>query len=158
MRTIIILATLLGIAQEARAADRYLCTLWAREAVRIDLETSTDPAVVNANLAKIIDMAERLYHRCLLLETEQPALPDVPERSTEGWARSMLEHVQQPQGTVPAGDAPSPRFSCESASGCLDVGSPEWKAYCRKNWRTYRESDDTVIRAGSGGRRVLCPA
>lgn len=142
----------------ANAADPYLCTLWARELVRIELETSTEREVVNASLATITDMAERAFHRCLLFETEQPALPDVPERDTASWAQSMLRHVQVPQGTALAGDAPSPRFSCESPEGCLDVGSPEWKAYCRRTWRTYRSSDDTVVRAGSGGRRVLCPA
>lgn len=154
---LLVTAYLLG-PSPSNAADPYLCTLWARESVRIELQTSSAPEVRSASTAKITDMAERAFHRCLLFETEQPALPDVPERDTAAWARSMLRHVQVPQGTVPAGEPPTPRFSCGSPSGCLPVGSPEWKAYCRANWRTYRSSDDTVVRAGSDGRRVLCPA
>ena len=157
---LLVTAYILG-PSPSKAADPYLCTLWAREAVRIEIETSADPAVMSAGSAKIIALAERAFHRCLLFETEQPALPDVQERDTAAWARSMLRHVQVPQGTAPAGDEPeqeSPRFSCQSPSGCLPVGSPEWKDYCRQTWRTYRSSDDTVVRAGTGGRRVLCPA
>ena len=129
----------LGIGLEARAADPYLCTLWARETTRINLVASEDPTIVNATYATIREMEQRAYSACLLYETERPVMPDVPARSSEEWAMSMLRLVQTPQGTVPAGD------------------DDEWADACAAEWRSFNPEDGTVIRPRSKGGHQRCP-
>lgn len=44
-----------------------------------------------------------------------------------------------------------------SLKGVVPAAEMDRVAACRREYRTFRESDMTVIRRGSGGKRVPCP-
>lgn len=137
-----LLAALALSVADARAADPRYCALWA--IVRTGTVARfpdgagdySDPAVLHA-------LMDRAFYSCLAQEADGLALP--PGGSdTEAWAAFFARHSAARQGTVPAVDP-------------AEAAEPEWRVRCRKNYRSYRASDDTVIRRGHRSRRTDCP-
>lgn len=80
----------------------------------------------------------RSYTSCLNSDVEPKLTPATQE--------SLIKLMPIPvQPEVPEAAPEKPKFSAA------------WIAECRKYYRTFRESDGTVIRRGSK-RRVLCPS
>lgn len=168
-RAATILAAWIAIGGIAEAADKSYCSLWAREMVRIELRQGVqyDLEYVGEDLrftflgagprtAQPILLERRasnLYQTCRALDPgTRPPLPATPEATTEGWSRATSELSLVWQGSAAAIDPTE-----GSGLSGFSAGSPEWLDWCRANYRTWRESDQTVVRRGSGGRRVPCP-
>ena len=54
-------------------------------------------------------------------------------------------------------EPPSLASAGVSLKGVVPAAEMDRVAACRREYRTFRESDMTVIRRGSGGKRVPCP-
>ena len=83
-------------------------------------------------------LQSRAYSYCLVREVDKLSVP-----SNEDWLRLMLKLETMDKGVEPAGDDPTPKKVNVEA--------------CKKEYRTFRSSDNTVIRYGSKGKRVPCP-
>lgn len=160
------LATLLALTAPALAGpDEYTCALWAQSQTTFDFLTSTDVDFLTADEGFILLRLSDRFNDCLARAEAHPAVKAGDAKSATDVYLAALHAMLQARfaqvGTLPAGDDPTPAtrgLSCDPGP-CLTPGSDEWKAYCRENWpRTYRSADDTVVRPGSGGRRIPCPA
>ena len=130
---------LLGAA--AKAEDELLCAYFSREYVRIEVVTGGDPDLVYPTPDELVDRAMRVFSRCIVME-EKPVLPGSREsHSTERWAIQIAKLAIGRQGVAPA----------------TETDPADWRERCRDEYRTWRESDETVIRRVSKGRRVKCP-
>lgn len=136
---IVAISVLLSV-RFAKAEDPLLCLLYSREYVRVQLATAGDDVDLRtADAAYIEKLAAQRYYRCLNAEVPLPWPGEKQDRSTEAWAIQMSKLVLGKQGTVPATD------------------DEDWRTQCREEYRTWRESDATVIRYNSRGKRVPCP-
>ena len=163
----------------AMAAAPQYCVLWAREDVRITLLSTNDVDLITATPELIRRMFDRRYAWCVSQKADHLGLPGGDRRLTDAWVAFMAERILGKRQPEPVGDAPEPvdedpeaEVANEAAkppaaketnapiamsmSG-FPVGSTEHLDWCRTEYRTWDEETRTVIRQGSGGRRVPCP-
>lgn len=84
---------------------------------------------------------DRAYTTCL----NSDEVPDAPATDVDAARLVVPGEVVLPPGEAPA----------LGPSGA-EAGSDEWKDWCRKNYRTFRSSDGTVVRHRNR-KRVQCP-
>jgi len=142
MKAALIAAALSVVPISVGATDMRYCALWAREYVRVGVQVSPDPNVRTADSGYLSFLLRRAYSKCLITEADAITLPDIPESTDEAWAQSMARLLIEDQGTEPATE---------------DTTEVEWVGRCKKEYRTFRVSDSTVIRRGSRGKRTPCP-
>ena len=117
-------------AGEADAYESDWCAVTAREAVIVLRITDPDYATADHNALDIL--TSRLWAKCLLLD-EPPTMADLGVEL---------------KGVVPAG---------ELSGNSGQLPDADRVAACRKRYNSFRESDMTVVRYGSKGKRVPCP-
>ena len=101
-----ILVTALASSSALAAAPQY-CVLWAREAIRISLISTTDIDLITATPELIRRMFDRRYAWCISQKAEYLGLPGGDKRLTDAWVAFMAERIigkRQPE-PEPAGDA-----------------------------------------------------
>lgn len=138
-----------ALLNAVRAAEPAYCALWAREQTRIDFIAAIDnPRDAGDSLSATPEAIEgrlgRNYSLCRVMEV-RPLLEGGDAMKTVAWVASMHQLLRgrfAGQGTVPAGDRPTP---------------DGWAAACAAEWRSFDPEDGTVIRPRSKGGKVRCP-
>lgn len=158
-------------ADEVPTERQSYCALWAREMTRIETQSGTifglgfyndvlrfeqvaDAGIATASDKQLIERSAVHFRSCLfLVEFPYLPLPKIPQADPDGWAVAIASLSLGRQGAEPATEP------TEGLSGFPD-GSPEWLQWCRDNYATWRESDQTVVRPldkEPSGERVRCP-
>jgi hypothetical protein len=161
--TILCAAALLISGGPAAAATDGYCTLWSRAVAELEVRAGKqlslifkgadlvfterpDVDIATASARLVALRAKSHYSDCrLLVEYDTLPLPDLPAAHADQWASMVSLYAIGRQGTAPAAADPTP-----------GRGSPEWRAACAAEYRTWDEADGTVIRRGSP-ERVRCP-
>lgn len=128
---IVVLVTIIFLMwalRPAHAADMKLCDVWAKAVVRTSVDMSPLPDIRAKQDAYRTAIHAATYSQCLLAEADAQ------------WEETMQQFLAD-MGTEPAQPA-------------IDH---DWVVRCKADYRSFRESDGTVIRRGSR-KRVRCPS
>lgn len=157
------------ISSPSWAGDPAYCELWAREYTRIEICSGTRfvtfvdgtglmfMGVADESLARATPelaekrRADRLRECKFMVEFDRPLLPHVACSEDQAWAVGMSRLSPGDQGTVPAGGK-----VFETGMSGFPVGSTDWLAWCRREYRSWDEKTRTVVRRGNPDR-VPCP-
>jgi hypothetical protein len=126
----VILLASAALTGGAQAADMKYCDIWAKEVVKVTVDMSPIPEVQASLKAHQTAIYNAVYNQCVVVEAD-------PE-----WELTMQAKLDG------IGSEPATEKKLEFEEG--------WVARCKRDYRSFRESDGTVIRRGSK-KRTLCP-
>lgn len=129
------------LASEAKAQTTpgvAYCSLYAREATRIDLMHTIPVKPENVGDEYIEQLAVQVFKQCVSVLPTLLPLP-AEHRNLGTWVNDMRRMLIERAGTAPA-----------------VANDDEWRAQCRTEYKTWDEATGTVVRSGSDAR-VPCP-